>query len=808
MLRRLVRPPFLFVILTPLILLSPLLFTGKAMFWGTPATQFIPWWSFASEVLQSRHLPLWNPYLGMGAPLIANYQSGIFYPPNWMYFILEWLGGTPLMAWGLALVATAHLAWAGIGMVLLVKRLGVGELGQTIAGISYGLSGYLVSRSGFLSINSACAWLPWVILLLTVLIDSVKSDSEGEHCGESTLPKGRPLLGNKKLRPFLWLSLVLGLLLLTGHAQIAWYTIILAFGWALVITWKKLNRNSSWKAWVLLIFAALFGVFLAAVQLLPTVEYLNESQRSSSVDYESAMSYSLWPWQLMTLFAPDLFGNPVDGDYWGYANYWEEAVYIGLAPLLLAVIAIATRFREREMDRNLWSYLVPALLVIILLSFLLALGWYTPVFPWLYSHIPTFDMFQGPARISLLAVFSLSILAGIGTELWHKPSGKALYWARLGVMAAAAVVVSALAANVLTRLAGLNFEQSFIRSLLMAGVWGAGFGILTLTAPGTQVMGTPVDSRGRWYWAACSWVAADLLFASWGIIPGIDRNFYVGEDPSTSQVRSMVGDGRLYLTSESERELKFKRFFRFDTFSPPDGESNWDELRTSLLPNLTLLARIPTANNFDPLLPERYAKWISSLSELSGENRDKLISLMGVTVLEILTEKGEVRFISHKSIPRINWVPCGISASSGDTAFNLVFGGEVNFEETAVVEGTEEVDEDCTKDSQVELRTRTDEPHRLEVEIYASNPGYLVVSDVWYPGWRAYRDGQPVELARANYLFRGIFIPAGEHVIEMQYQPISFLVGGVVSAAAWLAWLILLVLSYAVGRKSLELHSS
>lgn len=795
MLRRLVRPPILFVILTPLILFSPLLFTGKAMFWGTPATQFVPWWSYAADVLRSGHLPLWNPYLGMGAPLIANYQSGIFYPPNWIYFVLEWLGGTPLMAWGLALIAAAHLAWAGTGMVLLAKRLGIGELGQTIAGISYGLSGYLVSRSGFLSINSASAWLPWVILGVTALIDGVKSDSESQSAEESSLTKRIPVLRSKTLKPFLWLSVILGLLLLAGHAQIAWYTIILAFAWALLITFKRLNRNSIWKALVILIIAVIFSVSIAAVQLLPTVEYLFESQRSSSVDYESAMSYSLWPWQFTTLIAPDLFGSPVDGDYWGYANYWEEAIYIGLAPLLLVIIAISTWLRKSKTVLDSWGSLIPALLVIILLSFTLALGWYTPIFPWLYRHIPTFDMFQGPARISLLAVFSLSILAGIGAELWRRPSGKALYWSRLGVMAAVAVAASALAAGLLTRLAELNFEQSFVRSLPMAGVWGAGFGILTLTAPGTHGMGQPANYRRRWYWAACSLIAADLVFASWGIIPGIDREFYAGSASSLSDVRSMIGDGRLYLPLQAERELKFERFFRFDTFDPPQGELGWDGLRDSLLPNLTLLDKIPTANNFDPLLPGRYAKWISSLSDLSGATREELISLMGVSLVEILNEKGkgEVGFIPHKNIPRVTWVPCAISASSGDAAINLVLGGEVNFEEEAVIEGSKILDEDCGKVAQPELHTRIDEPHRLVVEINAGDPGYLVISDVWYPGWRAYVDGQRVGIKRANYLFRGLSIPAGEHVIEMRYQPISFLVGGLVSAAAWLAWIFLSV---------------
>jgi hypothetical protein len=104
-------------------LLAPVYLTGKALFWGTPLMQFVPWWSVAWESLLDGHLPLWNPLLGMGAPLLANYQSGLLYPPNWGYLLLWALGGDRLMAWGMAPFGVLHLAWAGAGMIYLARRL-------------------------------------------------------------------------------------------------------------------------------------------------------------------------------------------------------------------------------------------------------------------------------------------------------------------------------------------------------------------------------------------------------------------------------------------------------------------------------------------------------------------------------------------------------------------------------------------------------------------------------------------------------------------------------------------------------------
>src|SRR6185436_5718233 len=148
--------PYLFVIAAPLILFAPFLLGQRVLYWGTLMLQFYPWRKFALDVIHSGHLPLWNPYLGNGAPLIANHQSALFYPPNWISL------GLPL-DYSLSWLAALHLIWAGVGMVTLARSLGFRPLGQVVAGLAFGLSQYLVARVLFLSINAAVAWLPWII---------------------------------------------------------------------------------------------------------------------------------------------------------------------------------------------------------------------------------------------------------------------------------------------------------------------------------------------------------------------------------------------------------------------------------------------------------------------------------------------------------------------------------------------------------------------------------------------------------------------------------------------------------------------
>jgi hypothetical protein len=697
-------------------------------------------------------------------------------------------------------------------MARLAGRLGLGILAQTVSGLAFGLSGYLVARLGFLSINAAVAWLPWVLLWLT--------PTDGRSCmARKDIPK---------------LSLCLALLLLAGHAQTAWYILLLAGLWAGFWALKPgaaadggfdsrpassaLKRLAS--AWLWLGLAAMLALGLSAAQLLPTAEYLTQSQRASLVEYDFAMNYSFWPWHLSTLLAPGLFGSPVSGDYWGYANYWEDAIYVGLLPLILAVAALVRGLPHRTGRRTPMTALTWFLAVLFAVALLFSLGKFTPVFPWLYRNIPTFNMFQAPARWMLWAEFSLALLAGIGAQGWRRPQGWGLYWARLATMGAFAISVGA----------GLawyslgEISPSFIRAAAVLGVLGVGVGVLGLLAPPDETKAvegfqTPSDglpvgpenpSSSRqgahkrlfqfappataahapytprqlagWQWAVSAFVAFDLILAGLGLNPAGPLELY-SPAPTAESVRQLAQGGRLYLPESQETWLKYTRFLRFDTFDP--GES-WVNLRAVLLPNTNMLDALPSVNNFDPLLPGRYADWLEMLESASPAQYKQLLQLMDVGAVETLSrsEPFGVRFQAFDG-QRVRLAACGRRAASPDEAREWVLEEGTDFDRQVILEELAALpDDDCqppaaadTLLDQREVMLDEDGPNRLELVIPAGPPAWLVLSDVWYPGWRAWVDDQPAELLRANYLFRAVRLPAGEHRVKLVYQPFSFFVG-------------------------------
>ncbi len=761
MFKRIFRLPYFPLVITPLVLFSPLLFAGKALFWGTPSLQFVPWWSWAWETILEGHLPLWNPLLGMGAPLIANYQSALFYPPNWIYFLFYVIGGIGAMTWAQSLVVVLHLIWAGLGMAALVRRLGMGVLPQAVSGLAFSLSGYLVARAWFASINAAVAWLPWVMLFAYDVV-SVRDR-------------------RAKLR----LGLVIGLQLLAGHAQTTWYTLILTAFWLIYWGWElspgvglSARLKSLVDAALGMGLSVIIGIGLSAVQLFPTAVYLMQSQRVAAVYMEFALNYSFWPWRFLGLVMPGLFGSPATADYWGYGNYWEDAIYIGLLPILLAVRAmISYLFRKSAVaDKKHRKSLVFFLASIALVSFLLALGKNTPIYPWLYQYIPTFDMFQAPARFSIWAVFALALMAGIGVENWRRPIGRSLYWSRLGTAGALAVSLGA----------GLAFytrdvRPTFIRAMALAGVWAFGIGILALAAPRREA---GLHQPAWWLWAVAIWLAADLLVAGWGLNPGIDLAFYTESVPVVDQVRKFIGEGRVYLPTDQEEMLKYQRFLRFDSF---ELDQSWLELREAFLPNLSLMNDLPSVNNFDPLVPGRYAQWMASLESADSVTQSSLLDLMGATVYgELDVSRGAgVRYLPWEGSARWRWVPCAIYAEDEVESRERVFSGEVDFESKVILEGVEPPQTSDCSPAQGQVLLEEQSPNRMALSVEADTRGWVVLSDAWYPGWQVAIDGQSSTVQRANFLFRAVEIPPGNHLVEMIYRPIEFYLGLMISVFAW-----------------------
>ncbi|HSN74392.1 MAG TPA: hypothetical protein VL334_04745, partial [Anaerolineae bacterium] len=397
-----------------LLVYAPLLLTNRVLATGDAFAYFTPYRDYANAALRAGRLPLWNPYLFLGVPFLANPQTAIFYPLHWPFV------GLPAAQSLLASLAL-HLWLTGLGAALYVRRVArLGWLAALTTGLIWSLSGYLGARAGQINQASVLAWLPWLLILLEASVPRWRLTSHGQSF-DPTVPVVRWLA-------FAGLALAVALQLLAGHTQSSFINLtglLLAALWPglaalLTALWSVVRRQHAPLDWQVLRVAAgralvvlgavLLGFMVSAVQLLPTLELSALSIRSGGLSWREAVAFSLQPRGLLLTLFPSYGENLADR--FATPAYGEYVAYVGVAGLLLALLALA-RWRNSAGRRPLaspWG-LAAALAVV---GFGLALGAFNPLYFVLVKFVPGFDLFRAPARWMGLYTFGVSLLAGYG----------------------------------------------------------------------------------------------------------------------------------------------------------------------------------------------------------------------------------------------------------------------------------------------------------------------------------------------------------------------------------------------------------
>src|SRR5579859_2562827 len=676
---------------------------------------------------------------------------------------------------------------------------------------------YLVARVSFLSINATVAWLPWIILLLEVQLQL------GEHQAASARRAGAALA----------LSACAALQLLAGHAQTTWYTLLLGGAWCAwrLLGWRGARAAARARTALWLAAPLAVSALLAGVQLLPTAELLQQSPRATAASYDFVMTYSFSPWRLLTLAAPDLLGNPARGQYFGYGNYWEDAIYIGMLPLLLGLggavtglIGVVRRMAEawahpgREpaaergaaQEEDEPAGLDYFLIGVALVSLILGLGQNTLVFPFLYWHVPTFNLFQAPTRMMIWLVFALALLAGRGAARWHAPQGRALYWTRLGAAGAAAMGGVGLAAWLTTSAAtqvGLQV-QTMGRALALAGLTAFVAAILSLLHPAdgapSVATGQAAIGRGaRWgltaagqvmLWTALvvAFVALDLLAADYGLNPGAPPDVYQ-RPPATAQAIEPIEQGhRVFYYPDDEYTVRYGTFVSFKAYGPPSLAYG---ARESLLSDLSALDGVASANNFDPLVGARYAGLVTVISNTRSLS---LLRLMDVALvasavphnfeLPAYTGAGGLSYYQVPGMPQRVWIVSAATTVAGmPEALAALADPKFDPAKAVILEAG---------DANATAASWTGRPshNELTIPVVLDRDGWVVLSNTSYPGWQATLDGRPAPIRHADVAFQAVAVPAGAHSLVFDYHPDSLRNGwlltalggvGFVALAAW-----------------------
>ena len=751
-----------------LVLFYPIVFEGKTF--GSPDSLNPRSSSMILE--QSRktdgQFPLWQPWIFSGMPTADafTYISSLYFPNYVLNLLFKSSHLTQLL----------HLIFTGLGGFVFLRFLGLSKIVAFMGATAFMITPFMITMIvfGHGSQMMTAAYLPWIMWM------TIKVMTKPSFYGVGLL------------------AVLMGFQLQRAHAQIAYYTWMLAGAYVLFyLLWNIKNTKETKIKWLGLggfLAASLLGIGIALLIYLPSIEYTPFSVRGGGVgggaDYNYATSWSFSPKELLTFIIPSALGFGGQ-TYWGNMPFTDYPNYMGIVILVLAAIGFVHR-----RDPLMWFLLGTSILAIFI-SFGKNLSIIYDIF---YSFFPYFNKFRVPAMILILVQFNTSMMAALGLNYLltlHKQVMPRWFWTCTGLLAFFLLI--------------LTFGQSFLQQLVSSG----------FTPPRTQDPRTiqAINSL-RWdMWLKDAWTMVLILAAFFGLtwafinqkiakngftiavtllaltdIGIVDRKIIQPDKQSgrASQLMSSSIIDRYFqhdqitkiLTDDSEKPFRVypagvlfneSRILAFGIesvggYHPAKLKIYNDFLqRTNNAGTLPLMRMLnvkyllsPQPINFPGLIQIRQGKMKTGRGNLP------------VTLYELDDFQPRAWFVENVEVHTGKNLPWGTftaqSFDPGRTAFisQTDIGSNRSFTLGSVT------------DIQYSL-------HELTVKTKSTAEGFLVISEVYYPlRWKAKIDGKEVKYFETNGVIRGLIVPPGNHEVKFIYDRSSFRKGIIISTVVFL----------------------
>ncbi|MFQ5963076.1 MAG: YfhO family protein [Candidatus Scalinduaceae bacterium] len=708
--------------------------------------QIYPWRVISAKMIKDGIIPLWNPYILSGTPLLADMLSGVFYPLNLLFLIL-----TPFTA--MKLNYFIHYFLMGIFTYFFCISIKMDRFGGLIAATIFPFSLYVFSRETLATNTTVLASITWLPLLFMLV---------------------ERLLAKNRLTISMLLGVVLALQFLAGHPQIAYYSTLSLI---LYLVFRCYSEKREWrkilKSCFLLAFALFLGVFLSAVQILPTIEF-------------TTLSYRGWN--------QDVLGGLGPSDFFRLGG-----VYVGIVPLILILPLLI-------FQRNMYAFFFFALIII---SFLVMVE-FTHFSSLLSRIIPFFRTFYGANRVIFLYIFSVSILAGIGvnTLIENFDTEKKDYLAKLCKFMA--------------------FFSILLVFVLVFAYWGREV-IFSLSLKVISNITSSAETSEKLYkihssFISLMWFSLSVIILSMALVFLRLRNKF-GNHLFMAGILLLVlavlliqekptnVDLRVYFEkTEATKFLKnHNKYQRIDAIDP---KYVIDRPQLNFfVPNINSIHNIYGIRGYTPLHMSYYLEFIDLINGAgvdsslyrSGEKKrflwvdnfkSKLVDLLNVRY--IVTSKGikdpqfnlvyadDIKIYENKNVLERAFMVYdykvikdkqGILSELGSDDFNPRKVVILEREPQKVLKN--EGDLSVSQLDSVDIITYL--PNEVVIQTESDRGGFLVLGDTYYPGWKVFVDRNEDVIYKANYILRGVYLDEGSHTIKFIYDPISFKLGWIVS---------------------------
>jgi hypothetical protein len=652
-------------------------------------------------------LPLWNPSMNCGSPAFAAPESMYAFPLDLAYMVFSLGRATNL-------VILLNFLLAGVAMYALSRR----ALDQRLAAVFCGVA-YMLSYRYLAMIHAG--WLPKMSMYALTPLLFWACDG---------------LLGSAHVRRAVVFALVVALCLMQSDMQQLYYS---GIGCALYasVRVRQTRPGLRLRALAYLAAAGILGIMLSGPVLLPRMEFAALSSRAAPT-YPFFLARPPTAGDLKTLVDPRDEGGNRD-------EFWEKNFYFGLWLYPLVLLAVVSRPRRSRL-------LVVGLLVMVLLCF------DTPALRALYEHLPGFGLFRQSSKLLLLAQFVFLVLGGLGLEtlLTDTATGR---WTRLfivlafctaGVGALAGLTAGAFAPCVAAGMVGAAGLAFLWRHRLGA----AGLGLLCLL---------PILDSGFRVLPRLAVVPLDQAFPRHAFQDPLRQSKTSGRTAAIGRTAVPYGMAGYYdidlANGFTALNLKhYLEYFAMLQFADPNqfpkGPWVWTDLHGIAKPDMLRALDVEhlVANqeyDFDPIGYEK----VASYRDVPVYSLYRGIVRVPIHVWRLRRRLGPAYFAT--SVRRITDEAASLDTlmSAGSVLDARVFGLDAD---PSVLTGT---------GGTATLVRRTCDRYDYQIDSRGNN--FVILSQVWYPGWRATLDGKPIGLYRTNHALLGCVVPPGPHRLNL-----------------------------------------
>ena len=722
-------------------------------------SQYYPWRDLVISIFKQGSIPLWNPYSFAGTPLLADWQSAFFYPPNILMLLLGNIRG-----WTAIIMLQPFLSM--VFTYLYLQEVKLNKLASSLGAIIYAFSGFSIIFLEYNSPAQAAIWLP-LILFLT----------------EKYLTQKRPLwLG--------FISLTIFFLLTAGNFQVSLYSLILVTFYLAVRAisiYRKLKPS-------LLVFLTgelfyLLGIGLAALQILPTFELFQNSIRQG--DQNIVMyNFGLLPLQnILTFFAPDFFGNPVTYNFWGFI-YQETTGYFGIIAWPLIITAV---MRRKDFITTFFGFII---LISLLLIFDTAIG------KLVYQlKIPLLSTSYASRALFLLD-FSAAVLAAKGLNIFttaRKTTFKATLtvWMIITILTLGIILITQV---IKQQLPGLDENTIPHLSVSLRNLF-LPLGLITIFLFSLKMISNIKIVTVIIFLL----VIFDQFRFGLKYTPFIPQTFLYPPTPALEFLQQDVEFFRV--EREKSESLPPNTWIPYRLMSPSGYNPLYSKQYAAFYnvyntnpPQDTFTRYAELSNYNSPFLDLAGVKYLMSVKRKPNGSIDSyegtISPKIGSKFKKVFEDQSTVILENTHVLPRAQIMGEYEVESDYLKALTKLYQG-YDFSKKVIL--SEQPSKDrykLTTGDQAQIVHYL--PNEVNIQTSTKNGGILLLTDSYYPGWKVSINGLPQKLFIADGVFRAVELPTGESLVQFKFEPGSFKYGLWTSLASLI---VLVVIMNYTGKK-------